>query len=68
MRNKRASRRRQRDAGFGQLLLEIRGIEKRVFPFALMRERVEPLQFGIDQAGMTHDQPAVGQPGQEARE
>src|SRR6185437_15982005 len=35
---------------------------------ALVRERIETLQFGVDEAGMAHDQAAIRQPGQEARE
>jgi hypothetical protein len=39
-----------------------------VFLLAQGRERIEPLQFGVDEAGMTHHHAAVGQPLEEPRE
>jgi hypothetical protein len=51
----------------GQRLRKFIGIEIGELPFALIRERIEPFKFSVDEAGMTHDQPAIRQPGQKAR-
>ena len=36
--------------------------EKGIFALAQDRQRIEPAKLGIDEAGMTHDQAAVGEP------
>ena len=46
---------------------ENRRTEIRVFALAQDGERVEPLELGIDKAGMAHDQPAVRQAVEKAR-
>src|SRR5262245_44504976 len=62
----RTPRSRQADAMAGQQCREAVVGEKRVLLLAQGGERIEPLQFGIDEAGMTHHQAAVGQPVEEA--
>src|SRR5947207_1463615 len=42
--------------------------EKSIFLFPERRQRIEPLKFRIDKAGMAHDHAAVGQGIEEARE
>ena len=56
------------DAVRGQHARKFIRIEIGEFPLALVGERIEPLELGIDEAGMAHDQPAVRQPGQKTRE
>src|ERR1019366_7492345 len=63
----RSGRDRQCDAVLRQQPRKILRVKKSKFPFALVGERIESLQFGIDEAGMTHDQPAIRQSGQETR-
>ena len=42
--------------------------EEGMFPLSQRRQGIEALQLGVDEAGMTHDHAAVGQPLEEARE
>src|SRR5262249_12265039 len=42
--------------------------KKGIFLLPERRQRIEPLQFGVDEAGMTHDDAAVGQVIEKTRE
>ena len=42
--------------------------EEGIFPLSQRGQGIEALQFCVDEAGMTHDDAAVGQPVEEARE
>src|SRR5215213_1145091 len=59
-RNRPASR--QRNAAGGEQGRESLGSKKSVLALALYGQRIEPCEFGVNQAGMAHDESLVRQP------